>query len=181
MRVHAAGTCKLHSSVLTIGALDGVHRGHQALVCGARKRALALGVPLVVYTFDPPPRVFFQRALQLTTVEEKLYRLEQLSVEHAIVASFDEAYSTRDESAFLRELQDLNPVEIWVGPDFRFGSKRGGDIGTLQDSFSVKVLDSIRCSSGEVISSSRIRSLLMQNRHLQAEQLLGWQTAQIKG
>ncbi|KQL44271.1 FAD synthetase [Brevibacillus choshinensis] len=181
MRVHTAGTCKLSASVMTIGALDGVHRGHQALICQARKRALVLGVPLVVYTFDPPPRVFFQQAMQLTTIEEKLHRLEHLSVDHVVVAGFDAEYSTREGSSFLRELRDLHPLEIWVGHDFRFGSNRGGDISTLRESFPVNVLDSILCSSGEIISSSRIRALLMQDRHLQAEQLLGWQTVQAKG
>lgn len=179
MYVHTAGTCKIPASVLTIGALDGVHRGHQSLVRKASERARQLGVPLVVYTFDPPPRVYFQRALQLTSVEEKLHRLQQLSVDHVIVAPFDAKYSTKKGSSFLAELKELHPLEIWVGPDFRYGSNRDGDVSTLQKSFVVRVLDSIRCSSGEIISSSRIRNLLMQNRQGQAEQLLGWPVVKV--
>lgn len=174
MQVHTAGAWKLPASVVTIGALDGVHRGHQALIRQARERADALGVPLVVYTFDPPPRVFFQQTMLLTNLVEKLRRLQQLSVDHVILAPFDRAYATRQVSSFIEELKDLRPLEIWVGPDFRFGSNRGGDIGTLRTSFEVHVLDAIRCSSGEVISSSRIRALLKEDRQIQAEQLLGW-------
>lgn len=60
MSVHPAETLKLPTSVVTVGAFDGVHRGHQALIRRAGDSAARFGVPLVVYTFDPPPRAFFR-------------------------------------------------------------------------------------------------------------------------
>lgn len=83
--------------------------------------------------------------MQLTTIEEKLHRLQHLSVDHVVVAPFDAECSTREGSSFLRELRDLHPLEILVR------------------------------------TRSRIRALLLQDRHLHAEQLLGWQTVHAKG
>ncbi|MFV2048334.1 FAD synthetase family protein [Metabacillus litoralis] len=174
MQVHSDRTLKLPSSVLTIGALDGVHRGHQALISNSKKRAIEFGVPLVVYTFDPPPRVYFKNAMLLTSIEEKVKRLRLLGVDHVVVANFDADYLSRGVNLFLDELKELNPLEIWEGPDFQFGRNREGDVNTLRKHFPVNVLDPICCSSGEVISSSRIRFLIMREMLGKAEQLLGW-------
>lgn len=174
MQVHPPRTLRLPASVLTIGALDGIHRGHQDLIRRAGKRAAELGVPLVVYTFDPPPRVYFQHTIQLSTLPEKLERLRILGADHVVVAPFDADYVTRGVGTFLDELTDLGPVEVWEGSDFRFGRNRDGDIDTLRERFMVHVLDPICCSSGKIISSSRIRTLLMQERQAEAEELLGW-------
>jgi riboflavin kinase/FMN adenylyltransferase len=165
---------QLSKSVLTIGALDGVHRGHQALINRARNHANDLGVPLVVYTFDPPPKVYFKNTILLTPLSEKIKRLKILGVDHVIVASFDANYIGREVNAFINELSDINPLEVYEGSDFKFGKNRKGDINTLREHFSVNVIEPIRCSTGIIISSSRIRNLIMQDSILQAEQLLGW-------
>lgn len=172
--VHSDRTLQLSKSVVTIGALDGVHRGHQELISHARKHANELGVPLVVYTFDPPPKVHFKNKIQLTPLFEKIKRLKILGVDHVIVAPFDSNFVARGVDSFLNELSDINPLKLYQGPDFRFGRNREGDINTLQQRFSVNILDPVCCGSGIVISSSRIRSLLMQDRLSEAEQLLGW-------
>lgn len=174
MQVHAPGTLQIPASVLTIGALDGVHLGHQELIRQARQRAEQLDVPLVVYTFDPPPRVYFQHAILLTPLPEKLERLRILGVDHVVVAPFDADYVTRGVNTFLDEIAGLHPREVWEGQDFRFGRNREGDIHTLRERFHVRIVDPVYCSSGKIISASRIRALLMQDRLEQAEQLLGW-------
>ena len=51
--------------VLTIGNLDGLHLGHQALIGAVIERAGVLGVPKAVYTFDPHPvQVLFPERAQ---------------------------------------------------------------------------------------------------------------------
>ena len=47
-------------AAVAVGAFDGVHRGHQAVVAEARAAAERLGVPLGVVSFDPHPRRWFQ-------------------------------------------------------------------------------------------------------------------------
>ncbi|MGJ7919760.1 FAD synthetase [Neobacillus sp. LXY-4] len=174
--MHTDQSLHLPASVLTIGALDGVHRGHQTLIAKARTRAQELGVPLVVYTFDPPPKVFFSNALALTSLAEKVERLKLLEVDHIVVAPFNTGYLNRNAESFLDELANLNPMEIWAGPDFRFGKNKQGDLATLRNRFSVHVLEPICCGQGTVISSSRIRLLIKKDQIIEAEQLLGWQT-----
>lgn len=174
MKIFTNRTLQLSNSVLAIGALDGVHRGHQALIKRARNHANKVGVPLVVYTFDPPPNVYFKNNMLLTPLSEKMKRLEILGVDYVIVASFNANYVDREVNTFLNEISELNPLEIYEGTDFRFGKNREGDINTLRKRFSVNIIEPICCNKGIIISSSRIRNLILQGKLLQAEQLLGW-------
>jgi len=49
-------------SVVTIGAYDGLHLGHQQLLARVRAAADARGLPSVVMSFEPMPREFFATA-----------------------------------------------------------------------------------------------------------------------
>jgi FAD synthase len=174
MPVHDAGALELPASVVTIGAFDGVHRGHQALVQRAVDRAEELGVPSVAYTFDPPPKAFFAGARVLTPVAEKVRRLDSLGLDHVVIARFDADYAARSVEDFLGELAALGPVEVWVGWDFRFGHAQAGGVEDLGTRFTTRVLDPIRCVRGEVVSSNRVRRLEAQGYLGEARVLLGW-------
>jgi riboflavin kinase / FMN adenylyltransferase len=174
MRIHPANTLALPASVVTVGAFDGVHLGHQTLIRQLVDRSRILGVPAVVYTFHPPPRCYFQQVPMLTTLDTKLQRIARLEVDHVVTACFDENYLSRSAESFIEELLALNPVEVWVGSDFRFGYGRRGGVHELSSAFRVRVVDPISCSGGEVISSSRIRSLLACGRREEARELLGY-------
>jgi len=171
--IHTPGTLQLSASVLPIGALDGIHRGHQALLLKAKERAKKLKVPFVVYTFDPPPKVFFKGCQQLMSVEEKLLALERIGADHVIVGSFNEAFTKQEVPDFIAELQKMNPVEVWEGPDFLFGKNRKGTIEVLRRYFYVGIVKPLTCNEGETISSTRIRKLLQQGHYSRAKELLG--------
>jgi len=174
MEMYPDQTLQLPGSVVTIGAFDGVHRGHQALIGRAVNRAGELGVPAVVYTFDPPPRAYFQGAPVLTPLARKLRRLEALGPEFVVVAGFDAGYAARSAEDFLDELAALSPSEVWVGPDFRFGRCGAGDVDALATRFRTRVFEPVQCSRGEVISSSRVRRLMALGATGEARALLGW-------
>ncbi|AVO37491.1 FAD synthetase [Pukyongiella litopenaei] len=163
---------RLDASIVTLGAFDGVHSGHQALISGAVSRARASGVPSVVCTFDPPPKVFFGRAAQLCPLAEKLARISALAPDHVVVFSFDETLRSMTPAAFMARLSRLSPQEIRVGGDFRFGAKQAGDVDLLATRFPVRIEPPVCCTAGEVVSSTRIRGLLEQGRHAAAEALL---------
>jgi riboflavin kinase / FMN adenylyltransferase len=162
----------LPASVVAIGAFDGVHRGHQKVIGEMVKKSKVLGVPSVVYTFDPPPRALFEGARILTPIQEKLRRLFELQVEHIVVANFDVAYLARSAADFIRELANLHPLEVMVGKDFRFGRGREGGLEDLARHFPVQVIDAVCCPQGEVISSSRIRKLIAEGDMVAALSLL---------
>lgn len=173
MEIHTSGTLRLPASALTIGALDGVHRGHQSLLLKTKERAEKHGVPFVVYTFDPPPKVFFKKCQMITTLDEKLERLNMLGADHVIVGKFNDAFTKQTVSSFIKELTELNPVEIWEGPNFQFGKDKQGTIEDLRQHFTVGVLNPLTCEQGELISSTRIRKLLQQGNFSSAKNLLG--------
>ncbi|MGG0240272.1 FAD synthetase [Bacillus rhizoplanae] len=174
METHINEILRLPGSVIAIGAFDGVHQGHQAVIREAVKKARILGVPSVVYTFDPPPRHCFQGARILTPVPKKLVRLEQLGIDHVIIARFDELYASRHPLDFIKNLMNLNPLEIMVGEDFRFGKNREGDINLLARHFCVQIAQPVCCSDGILISSTRIRQLISKGDIKQSYSLLGW-------
>lgn len=174
MRVYTAQTLELTGSVVTIGAFDGVHRGHQALIREATRRAREMNKASVVYTFDPPPRKYFQNARVLTPLPEKLRKVEALGVDYVVVAGFDDACANRPVSSFIGELSSLNPEEVLVGPDFRFGCGREGDVSTLAEHFRTRILEPLRCRAGKPVSSSRVRDLLSCGAFSEASELLGW-------
>lgn len=140
----------------------------------AVEKSRELHVKNVVYTFDPPPRSYFQGVRVLTPIPEKLNRFNELGVDHVVVVRFDQSYVTRKAICFIQELQRLHPVEIFVGEDFRFGKNRKGDINLLADYFAVSIVETICCEAGERISSTRIRNQLCQGELQQAQFLLGW-------
>ncbi|UFJ41091.1 FAD synthetase [Brevibacillus humidisoli] len=176
MKVYVDETPDLSRSVIAIGAFDGVHRGHQAVIRQAVKHSKMLGVPSVVYTFDPPPRHYFQSARILTTVEKKLELLARLEPDYVVITRFDHRFTMRRADDFIDELGSMNPLEISVGEDFRFGRDREGDVHVLARHFKVRVTKPVCCSDGNPISSTRIRHLLSMGDIQQSFTLLGWST-----
>lgn len=165
------------SSVVAIGAFDGVHRGHQRVISQAVKRSKKYNVPTVVYTFDPSPRSYFQGARILTTIEKKIEHIQRLGVDHVVIARFDETYINRTPASFIDELTNISPLEIHVGRDFRFGKNRSGDVDLLAEHFQLQLTESVCCPGGTIISSTRIRNLLSQGNIQEATFLLGWSSS----
>lgn len=178
--IHDNCVPELRRSIVTIGAFDGVHKGHQAIIRSVVEKSKEWGIPNVVYTFDPPPRSYFQGARKLTSISEKLKRFEELGVEHVVVMHFNERYVMRRAICFIEELQRLHPAEICVGEDFRFGKNREGDIQLLTRHFTVSIMEEICCEAGERISSTRIRNHLFQGELQRSHSLLGWPLETLK-
>ncbi|NEU95300.1 FAD synthetase [Bradyrhizobium sp. UFLA 03-164] len=164
----------LDACVVTIGAFDGVHRGHQELLRQTIAAAQRRGVPAVVYTFDPPPKVYFGQAEALIPLREKLERIATFAPNHVVVADFNQIYLRRTAADFLAELQRLHPREVIVGEDFRFGSCKGGTALLLRQHFNTRILPPVRCGNGEIVSSSRIRALRRSGLAAAASALENW-------
>ncbi|HMB55967.1 MAG TPA: bifunctional riboflavin kinase/FAD synthetase [Arenimonas sp.] len=153
-------------SVVCIGAFDGLHRGHQALIGRALARARELGVPLVALSFEPLPREFFAPTLpppRLLLPRGKFEGLRDLGVDVVGLLRFDRALASMPAADFIESvlLRRLSAKEIWVGPDFRFGKGREGDVAMLRKignerGFSVCEIAPV-LSDGERLSSSQLR------------------------
>ncbi|WP_158734830.1 FAD synthetase family protein [Alteribacillus sp. YIM 98480] len=160
MKVHDNNTPDLHGSVVAIGAFDGMHLGHQAVIRETVNLGEIYNIPSVVYTFDPPPRFYFQNSTILMNVKEKLEVIKKLGVKQVVIANFNKDYVQKSAESFIKELNKMDPKEILVGNDFRFGKGRSGNVQFLKKYFNVRIIEPIRCNRGEVISSTRIRKLI---------------------
>jgi riboflavin kinase/FMN adenylyltransferase len=168
-------------TVLTIGAFDGVHRGHQALVEAVIERAQATGRMAAVITFHPHPAVVLapERAPRsLTTPGDKVALLEGLGVDLVVLLPFDRKVAETSARDFMEMIaRHLRLRELWVGNDFALGRNREGNVPRLRElgqelGYEVRVVEPV-VDSSETISSSRIRALLHQGRVAEAAQLLG--------
>ena len=156
-------------SVVCIGAFDGLHRGHQALVGHARERAQALQLPAVGLSFEPLPREFFARGElppRLLLPRAKFEGLCGLGMDAVGLLRFNALLASMSPQQFVdRILVDrLRAREVWVGPDFRFGKARAGDLALLQEfgatrGFSAGEIPPVLVG-GERVSSSILRQQL---------------------
>jgi riboflavin kinase/FMN adenylyltransferase len=177
-----AGPCLTpRGSVMAVGAFDGLHRGHQALLAQVRERAQALGCSPVVVSFEPLPRAFFspEPVPRLSSVREKLRGFAAAGMEQTLLLRFNRALTAMSAEDFVRRVlvERLAAREVWVGGDFRFGHKRGGDVALLERmgaelGFSACTMPVIQLE-GERVSASRVRALLAAGDFTGAEPLLG--------
>ena len=167
--------------VATIGAFDGIHRGHHLLLGQVVDRARSLGLASVCVTFDPHPDLVLypeRRLSYLTDRAEKERVLHQLGLDHVQVIEFTHELSMLTPEEFLGLISEKHPLaELWVGSDFALGRGRSGTIAALAElgriqGFALHVVPPQR-SEREIISSTFIRSLLSQGNVRHANRLLG--------
>ena len=160
-------------AIVTIGAYDGVHLGHRAVIDEVRQRARERGCRSAVVTFDPHPAYVVRpesAPLLLTDLDQKLELLADAGVDRTLVVHFDEARSKESAADFVQEVLVgcLGARAVVVGHDFHFGHRREGSVPFLaamgaQHGFDVVGLHLTTGSDaaeGEPVSSTRIRQLL---------------------
>ena len=123
--------------VATIGNFDGVHLGHQTVLCQVKAKAQELGLPSTVVVFEPQPREFFakdQAPARLTRFRDKTERLAEQGVDRVVCLPFNRRLASLSAQAFIEEvlIQGLDIRYLVVGDDFRFGCDRAGDFALLQ-------------------------------------------------
>ncbi len=180
----AAGSAALcpDGSVVCIGAFDGLHLGHRALLGHALDRAHALGVAATALGFEPLPREFFARdgvPPRLQLPGGKLRDLRAMGMDVIGLLRFDARLAAMSAEDFVQRVlvERLRAREVWVGPEFRFGRGRAGDLALLQAmgadaGFTAGTIAPVLVD-GERVSSTRIRAALKAGDFATAERLLG--------
>jgi len=172
---------QLRPAVVTIGAFDGVHLGHQALLKEVADRARYLHVESWCVTFHPHPDVVIypeRHLTYLTDRDEKVALIEALGIDAVRVFEFTRELSMLHPEEFINLLRDERQlVELWVGPDFAMGRGRTGTVAALseiarEEGFALHVVPHFK-RDHEVVSSTYIRSLLAQGDVGHAAVLLG--------
>lgn len=174
----------LRGGVIAIGNFDGVHRGHRAVLDRALELAEARGVPALVLTFEPHPRSVFRPdvpVFRLTPAPLKARILEAIGFRSVIEYPFDREFSQRSAEEFVQSIlvDWLGASAVVTGFDFHFGKGREGGPAFLmaagkRHDFDVTLVDAFRDEGADVVSSSRIRSLLCEGDVAGAAGLLGY-------
>jgi riboflavin kinase/FMN adenylyltransferase len=154
---------------LAVGEFDGVHLGHREVIQGAD----------TVLTFEPHPlQVIRPEAAPklLTTLEAKTELIASLGVQELVVIPFDEGFAHQSPQVFIDHVlvEQLGATHVAVGENFRFGHKAAGDAAMLasDERFETTVVPLVEVD-GEIVSSSRIRALILAGEVEAAGRLLG--------
>jgi len=172
------------NAVITTGAFDGVHIGHQEIISRMKQIALEIGGETVIVTFHPHPRKVISsipgEIKQLTSLEERIALLTQSGIDHLVVVNFDYAFSnlTADEYVKTFLFDHFHPHTILVGYDHRFGNGRNGNYELLQKfgtelGFKVEQIHE-KIIGDEIVSSTHIRNYLQEHAIEKANALLGY-------
>ena len=174
-------------TVVTIGAFDGVHLGHQALLRMVRERAAERGLPTALVTFDRHPAQVVRPESApklLTSLGQKLELLEGTGlVDHAVVLTFDEQRRRESAEDFVTQVLEgcLHARLVVVGADFHFGNGRRGNVALLERmgrdlGFDVVGLDLVRAAENAdrvTYSSTLVRQRLADGDVRGAAEILG--------
>lgn len=166
----------------TIGNFDGHHLGHQALLKLVVETARRTQGTAMVLTFDPHPvKILAPHAdlRFLTDEKEKLARFEQAGIDEVVFLAFTHAFASLSPEAFAEQIlsKGLGLKEVFIGQHFAFGHKRAGKVDDLTDfgarfGFIVHSTPPVTIA-GKVVSSTRIRQLIISGQVDQAANLLG--------
>lgn len=167
-------------SALTIGKFDGIHLGHQALLQYVTDKKTQ-GLMAVVFTFDPPPAVFFgfSNGQELMTREEKRAAFEKLGIDVLIEFPLTAETAAMAPRDFIQDIlkNQLHTAYLAAGADISFGDGGKGDYQLLKEmqeqcGYQVEIIDKVRYQ-GQIISSTAVRTRVERGEMKEAAQMLG--------
>ena len=169
-------------SVVTIGAYDGLHLGHEQLLRRVKAAASEQGLPSVVMSFEPTPREFFASSnppARLMRFREKYEALADHGIDIFYCPRFNAQMRDIAADAFIRRIlvHGLCARHIVIGDDFRFAARREGRLEHLQRAgaalgYAVEQVSSVMVN-GVRVSSTAIRDALINGNVADATAFLG--------
>lgn len=168
------------SNVVLIGVFDGVHKGHQELL--NRAKAIADGRQIIALTFDPHPTTVFapdRAPTMLTTLADRVELLKIHGADQVAVIKFNEKFAMMSPEDFVKTVlvDQLHASTVIVGKNFTYGHKAAGNVDSLIKSalvhnFTVDAQE-LNADESDVISSTRVRKLVIEGNVEDARLLLG--------
>ncbi|MFM1930481.1 MAG: hypothetical protein RL387_1809 [Bacteroidota bacterium] len=173
-----------NKAVITTGAFDGVHKGHQQIISKMKGIAHEIKGETVIISFHPHPRKVISSVpgeiKQLTHIDERIALLEKAGIDHVVIVPFDHRFSNMTAEEYVKDfiVAHFKPAHIIVGYDHRFGSGRKGNFELLEElgkeyQFTVDEINE-QLVDGEIVSSTLIRNCIAEKNIEQANNLLGY-------
>lgn len=166
--------------VLTVGAFDGLHVGHMALIARALARASELRLLAGLLSFEPLPREVLQPTeapARLTNFRERWRLLEASGLQRFHLLAFNARLRAMSGARFMDVLRSLGVCSLIVGHDFRFGHKGEASAEWCASEaskfgFDVEIVAPVTLA-GVRVSSGLVRTALSTGDMARAAQLLG--------
>lgn len=167
------------ASAVALGLFDGVHIGHRAVLAAA-VACQADGLTPAAFTMQTTS-VRIKRGEPLRYLypdDTKQQLLTAAGIQTVVSPPFPEI-AAMDGETFCRVYlhNQMHAKKLFCGRDFRFGNRAAWGVADLAAfgetfGFTVELIDAVE-QDGAVISSSRIRQLLLDGKIQQANRLLG--------
>lgn len=168
------------NNYVALGSFDGLHKGHLSLINKAVEVAEKKNWKSMVFTFKNHPRCFMDRGFCSKLImenEKKIEILEDEKVDILCFKDFDTEFMKLTPKEFIQLLIDkYNAKGIIVGFNYKFGYKNLGNVKLLEElkeifNYELYVID--KCLyDGDVISSTRIRNLILEGDVSEAAEML---------
>jgi len=172
----------LKPTVVTIGKFDAIHLGHQELLRETIEIAEEHMLVPAVVTFDRHPNELLNPGNAPQAVigsNQKKELLDQAGIELMVALAFDDSLAQLSPEDFVSEVlvDGLNAKVVIIGDGFRFGAEAKGDVGLLKElgeqyGFTVRVMAPVEID-GAIVSTSRVRELLLTGEVTAVARLLG--------
>ena len=165
-------------AVATMGSFDGVHGGHLVLINRVIERARELSGESIILTFDPHPRYVLGTAdgMQLlSTLDEKIFLLEQAGIDNLIVIPFTPQFSKQSPAEFVQNYLSRIGIERFiVGYNHRFGHNKQGDYGYLKNEEGTMAIEMVeqQLIQEHKVSSTIVRGAIESGEMSRAAELL---------
>ncbi len=166
-------------TAVTIGAYDGVHRGHQAVIAAVRETARRRELETAVVTFDRHPASVVRPESApklLTDLDQRLQLLEIAGVDLTVVVPFDEERARESAEDFIQTVlvDCLSARLVVVGADFHFGHRRRGNVQLLgsegaRHGFDVEGMELVGADWHEAAPDGRVSSTLIRRSLIEGE------------
>ena len=186
MKVHydLSSLPQFNDAIVTMGAFDGVHKGHQQIIQRMKQLAQKVQGETIIITFHPHPRKVISSVpgeiKQLSNIKERILLLEAAGIDHLVIINFDYQFSNMTAAQYVEDFlyQNFKPNTVIVGYDHHFGKGRNGNIELLKTmgarlNFKVEEINE-QLVQNEIISSTLIRNYIAEHEIKKANDLLGY-------
>lgn len=158
---------------LILGFFDGVHKGHRDVI----KSALCADKTILI-TFKDSPALYFGKSFDYIFPREKSYSIiKSLGVDEIVEHDFSTLAEITAEDYLESLIKKYSPSSISTGFNHTFGKGRAGNPDFLEENqskYNYKYICSPACMiEDEIVSSTRIRELLLEGNIEKANKFLG--------
>jgi riboflavin kinase/FMN adenylyltransferase len=169
-----------YKTYIALGSFDGLHLGHMGLINKTLQLSRSSNLKSMIYTFKNHPLTVINKdrvPKLLMDNETKIELLEGLGVDIVNLVNFNSEYMKISPEEFIVNMVEYYNLQgLIVGFNYRFGYKNAGDIQLLKEyseklGFELHVIDSVTYED-EIVSSSRIRSLIASGNIQKANEML---------